>query len=158
MGFGIGILSFFVLAIIVGVTYDNSENSKSEKEFNQLETNRPVTIEENNSFETKNEKLSEEEIQKIVAGFEFYNKSVKILLDACAAVETEEDFAALGLLVAEQGEKFLDVTTTYGSYRDTLLSEGYGDHPKLGPLLDQSAILVSGMSACMEVLAWEFSG
>ena len=208
IGFGVVILSFFVLAIIVGVTYDRSDNAEPQEEINRPETiskesesfqpatigGMPVeprisyripeddTIKQEETYfdpnpvmkeyrerqaeletiqgrtELKDEKLSAKDLQTIVAGFESYNKSVKILLDACVAVESEEDFVALGQLVAESGEEFLEVTSGFGAVRNKLMDEGYGDHPELGPLMNQSALLVDGMSMCMEVLAWEFSG
>ena len=126
------------------------EHDKESEEESQLTKQKEIGVQE--------KKLSTEELQKIIAGFESYNRSVKILLDACVAVESEGDFIVVGQLITEHGEKFLQTTSGYGALRDRLVSEGYGDHPELGPLMNQSVILVDGMSTCMEVLAWEFSG
>lgn len=103
-------------------------------------------------------KLDTEDLQTLIAGFESYNKTVKMLLDMCVNVESETDFRLLMLLIAESGDDFLETTSDYGAVRNTLMAEGYGEHPVLGPLMDQSVILVDQMSTCMEVLAWEFSG
>jgi len=103
-------------------------------------------------------KLDTEDLQTLIVGFESYNKTVKMLLDMCVNVESETDFRLLGLLIAESGDDFLENTAGYGAVRDRLMAEGYGEHPVLGPLMDQSVILVDQMSTCMEVLAWEFSG
>lgn len=137
--------------IVAVATYDDSAKTSNE---------RPIQLEENPETVTKqkDEKLNTKDLQTVIAGFEAYNKSVKILLDACVAVETEDDFRLLGQVIAEQGENFLVITSEYGAARDKLIAEGYGKHSVLGPLMNESAMLVDGMSACMEVLAWEFSG
>jgi len=109
-------------------------------------------------IEAQEGKLNAEELQTIIAGFESYNKSVKMLLDMCGSVESETDFVLLGLLINESGNDFLENTGNYGAVRNTLVSEGYGEHPVLGPLMNRSVMLVDLMSACMEILAWEFSG
>ena len=126
------------------------------KEYREKQEQLDKIIQE--KTESKDEKLSVEELQTVIAGFESYNKSVKMLLDMCVAVESEDDFRFLGSLIDESGEKFLESTVGYGAVRNTLIAEGNGDHPELGPLIDQSVILVEGMSTCMAVLAWEFSG
>lgn len=158
-----------IIAIIAGVVMVLLPGETQEKES---ETYKPDTIggipiepgvsykvSESGAVERVNDgKLTDQELQTVIAGFESYNESVKMLLDMCANVESEADFRQLGLLVAEHGEKFLENTAGYGTARDTLMSEGYGEHPVLGPLLDQSEILIGGMSSCMEVLAWEFGG
>ncbi len=108
--------------------------------------------------EPDNKKLSAEEVQTVIAGFESYNESVRILLDACVAVESDEDFVALGQMIAEYGEEFLQITSGYGKVRDKLIAEGYSDHPELGPLMSESEVLVEGMTTCMDILAWEFGG
>jgi hypothetical protein len=103
-------------------------------------------------------KLSAEELQTVISGFESYNKSVKILLDGCVNVETETDFRLLGLLIAEYGNEFLENTTGYGAVRNKLIDEGYGEHPELGPLMNKTVMLIDQMTTCMDVLAWEFGG
>ena len=103
-------------------------------------------------------KLDTEDLQTLIVGFETYNKSVKILLDMCGDVESETDFRLLGLLIVESGDDFLESTSGYGAVRDKLMAEVYGEHPVLGPLMNQSLTLVNLMSTCMEILAWEFSG
>jgi|APSaa5957512535_1039671.scaffolds.fasta_scaffold14945_7 hypothetical protein len=76
----------------------------------------------------------------------------------CVNVESENDLRLLGLLISEYGNDFLENSGNYGAVRNKLITKGYGDHPVLGPLMDQSVILVGHMSTCMEVLAWEFGG
>ena len=127
-----------------------------------LEEYEARSIEEENLETVKKQKeeakLSDEDLQTLIVGFESYNKSVKILLDACANVESENDFRLLGQLIVEYGEDFVETTSGYGAVRDKLIAEGYGEHPVLGPLMNQSLTLVNLMSTCMEILAWEFSG
>lgn len=103
-------------------------------------------------------RLDTEELQTIISGFESYNKSVKILLDMCGNVESENDFRLLGQLIVEYGNDFIKNTSDYGAIRDKLMAEGYGEHSVLGPLMDQTVFLVDLMTTCMDVLAWEFSG
>lgn len=103
-------------------------------------------------------KLSTEDIQKIVAGFEAYNKSVKILLDMCVNVESEADFRQIGLLITEHGDEFTKNTANIDKIGNKLIAEGYWEHPVLGPLMNKSEMLVDQMSTCMELLALEFGG
>ena len=177
IGFGIIILSFFVLVFGIAVynvsTTTGSQEKLSQPETviseiesevtrNELEENEPVSSQEKvvqpEIEPSKEAKLDTEELQALIVGFESYNKSVKILLDMCVNVESETDFHLLGLLIAESGDDFLEITSGYGAVRDRLMAEGYGEHPVLGPLMNQSVILVDQMSTCMEVLAWEFGG
>ncbi|NIP61714.1 MAG: hypothetical protein GWN01_13550 [Nitrosopumilaceae archaeon] len=104
------------------------------------------------------EGLSDKELQTVIAGFESYNKSVKALLDACGAVESEADFRSLMRTVDEHGDNFLENTANYGEVRNKLIDQGYGEHPELGPLMGRSEMLVESMSTCMELLALEFGG
>lgn len=132
----------------------------SKKEQAEREEAAALEKEKANALQQQKEdaKLSTKDLQKIIAGFESYNKSVKLLLDMCVDVESENDLRQLVQLIDEHGDNFLDTTSGYGAVRNTLMSEGYGDHPVLGPLMDQSEILVDQMSTCMEVLALEFGG
>ena len=177
IGFGIVILSFFVLVFGIAV-YNVSTTTESQEKLsqpetviseiesevtrNELEENEPVSSQEKvvqSKIESSKEiKLDTEDLQALIVGFESYNKSVKMLLDMCVNVESETDFRLLGLLIAESGDDFLEITSGYGAVRNTLMAEGYGEHPVLGPLMNQSVILVDQMSTCMEVLAWEFGG
>jgi len=148
IGFGvIAVIIAIIVGVVVAILPEESETTQSESEVTQDELE-----------PSKETKLDTEDLQTLIAGFESYNKSVKILLDMCVNVESETDFRLLGLLIAESGDDFLDITAGYGAVRDRLMAKGYGEHPVLGPLMNQSVILVDQMSTCMEVLAWEFSG
>jgi phosphoenolpyruvate-protein kinase (PTS system EI component) len=122
-----------------------------------MEYNKQIAADREKAKELE-EKLSAEDMQKIVAGFEAYNKSVKILLDMCVNAESADDARQIGSLITVYGDNFLVNTSNYFAFRDKLVSEGYGDHPTLGPLLSESENLVTRMSTCMEMLAWEFGG
>jgi len=177
----IGMGVFFLALMIVGIssfsflsdeekvirTAEIEEERRAEEERERIvqqqaerdaEQRKLQEIAAQREAELKDEKLSTEELQTVIAGFESYNKSVKILLDMCVNVESETNFVLLGLLINESGNDFQVNTANYGAVRDKLMAEGYGEHPVLGPLMDQSVILVDQMSTCMEVLAWEFSG
>jgi len=156
-----------IIAIIVGAVVALVPSELEEKpDFQKIREQQ--WIEYDKEFEAKQQaeldkqkeeaKLSAEDLQTIIAGFETYNKSVKILLDICGNVETETDFHLLGQLIVESGDEFIDNTVSFGAVRDKLMAEGYGEHPVLGPLMNRSVMLVDLMSACMEILAWEFSG
>jgi len=147
---GIGIIITIIAGAVLVLLPSESETAQNEVEKIQTKTTQQELEKEN--------KLDTEDLQKIIAGFESYNKSVKILLDMCANVESENDFRLLGQLIAESGDDFLENTSSYGAIRDRLMTEGYGEHPVLGPLMNESVTLVDLMSTCMEILAWEFSG
>jgi len=180
IGFGVIIGLFFVIVIAVGVSagmdkenmtleelaeYDKKqaiidaekrEEMRILREQQWLEYDKEMAAKQ--QAELKDAKLSNEELQKIIAGFESYNKSVKILLDTCASVESEDDFSFVMQLIDESGDNFLASTTGYGTIRNTLITEGYGEHSELGPLMNETMVLVDQMSTCMEVLSLEFSG
>jgi len=148
IGFGvIAVIIAIIVGVVVAILPEESETTQSESEVTQDELE-----------PSKETKLDTEDLQTLIAGFESYNKTVKMLLDMCVNVESETDFRLLMLLIAESGDDFLDITAGYGAVRDRLMAEGYGEHPVLGPLMNQSVILVDQMSTCMEVLALEFSG
>ncbi|MBN4046132.1 hypothetical protein JYT57_00450 [Nitrosarchaeum koreense] len=126
------------------------EESKKEKEVQELIKQKEI--------ESQDGKLNSDELQTLIAGFESYNKSVKILLDMCVNVESEMDLQVLGLLISGSGSDFIVNTANYGAVREKLIDEGYRDHSELGPLMNQSVILVDQMTTCMDLLAWEFGG
>jgi len=158
IGFGvIAVIIVVIVGVVMAVLPEELETTQSE-----LEKTEPIRTQEKviqSEIElSKETKLDTEDLQTLIVGFESYNKTVKMLLDMCVNVESETDFRLLMLLIAESGDDFLENTSDYGAVRDRLMSEGYGEHSVLGPLMDQSVILVDQMSTCMEVLALEFSG
>jgi len=158
IGFGvIAVIIVVIVGVVVAILPEESEITQSESENKPISSQDKV-IQPEKVEPSKDTKLDTEDLQTLIAGFESYNKSVKLLLDMCVNVESETDFRLLMLLIAESGDDFLDSTAGYGAVRNTLMSEGYGEHAVLGPLMNQSVILVDQMSTCMEVLAWEFSG
>ncbi len=158
VGFGvIAVIIAVIVGVVMAVLPEESETTQSELEKVEPISSQEKTIQPEIE-PSKETKLDTEDLQTLILGFESYNKSVKMLLDMCGSVESETDFRLLGLLIAESGENFLENTFGYGAVRDRLMAEGYGEHPVLGPLMNQSVILVDQMSTCMEVLAWEFSG
>ena len=158
IGFGvIAVIIAVIVGVVMAVLPGEPKTTQSELEKNEPISSQEKTIQPEIE-PSKETKLDTEDLQKLIVGFESYNKSVKILLDMCINVESETDFRLLGLLIAESGDDFLEITSGYGAVRDRLMAEGYGEHPVLGPLMNQSVILVDQMSNCMEVLAWEFGG
>ena len=151
---GIAIIIVIIIGAIMVLLPEESEQAPEEYESRSIEKENLEIIKK----QKEEAKLSAEDLQKIIVGFETYNKSVKILLDMCGSVESETDFLLLGQLIAESSDDFLENTANYGAVRDKLMVEGYGEHSVLGPLMDQSVFLVDLMSTCMDVLAWEFSG
>jgi len=158
IGFGvIAVIIIVIVGVVMAVLPEESETTQSEVEKVEPISSQEKTIQPEIE-PSKETKLDTEDLQTLIAGFESYNKTVKMLLDMCVNVESETDFRSLMLLIAESGDDFLDSTAGYGAVRNTLMAEGYGEHPVLGPLMNQSVILVDQMSTCMEVLAWEFGG
>jgi len=158
IGFGgIAVIIVVIVGVVMAVLPEESDTTQSELEENEQISSQEKVIQHviESSKETK---LDTEDLQTLIAGFESYNKLVKTLLDMCVNVESETDFRVLVLLIAESGDDFLDITADIGAVRNKLTVEGYGEHPVLGPLMNQSVILVDQMSTCMEVLALEFRG
>jgi len=134
------------------------ELQKEIKRLEERDAKKMAELIKQKQAESQEAKLDATELQTIIAGFESYNKSVKMLLDMCGSVESETDFRLLMVIIAETGDDFLENTGNYGAVRNKLMAEGYGEHSVLGPLMDRSVFLVDIMSTCMGMLAWEFSG
>jgi len=107
-------------------------------------------------FDEHNSPHHHKVLQKTITAFESYNKSIKMLLDMCNDVESENDFRVLESLLPEFGGELQENISNSGVVIHAVSKEP-GKYPVLESLLNESDTLVNTLGNCMDMQAANIS-